>query len=211
MSILSDAWRRARGDEEAVMRALGAPSRTASGRTHWLPWAISGLLLVVVVGLSVYLWRTHGLSVPGKRSTGTAAVARAHPVASSGQAAPARPSGAAKVRRRAAAASPAPSGVSAASAKAASKEDKGNAAGTVGQVGSMKPADAVPDAVRAQLPALPVTVHVWNPRPAARFIMVNGHVYHEGDALPEGVRLVSITPNGVVVNFKGYLITVNGH
>ena len=75
----------------------------------------------------------------------------------------------------------------------------------------MKPADAVPDAVRAQLPALPVTVHVWNPRPAARFIMVNGHVYHEGDALPEGVRLVSITPNGVVVNFKGYLITVNGH
>ncbi len=210
MSILSDAWRRARGDEEAVMRALGAPSRTASGRAHWLPWALCGLLLVVVVGLSVYLWRTH-LSPPGKRSAATAAVTQAHPAASPGQTAPIRPSGAAKLRRRAAAVSPAPANVSVASAKAASTEDRGAAAGTVTQAGSPGAADAVPEAVRARLPALPVTVHVWNPRPAARFIMVDGHIYHEGDVLPKGLRLVSITPNGEVVNFEGYLITLNGH
>jgi len=211
MSILSDAWRRARGEEEAVMRALGAPSRKASGRTHWLPWALCGLLLVVVVGLSVFLWRTHRLALPGKQSSGTVAVARVHSSASSGHAAAIGPSGAAKLRRRAAAGPPAPADASVASAKAVSKENSGTAARTIAQAVSTRTQDAVPEAVRAQLPALPVTVHVWNPRPAARFIMLHGHIYHEGDALPQGLRLVSITPNGEVVNFEGYLITVNGH
>jgi general secretion pathway protein B len=66
----------------------------------------------------------------------------------------------------------------------------------------------VPDAVRAALPPLVVAVHVWNPQPSARFIIVGGHVYHEGDRLAPRLRLVTITQSGLVVDFRGYLITL---
>lgn len=213
MSILSDAWRRARGEDEAVMRALGAPSQGPdSGRIHWLPWLLCGLLLMVVVGLSVYLWRIHGLAPSGSPSGGAVTATPVQPAASSRQAAETRSSGGAKVsRRRAAAAIQPPADASRASAAEEAAPTKAKTGKAAGKSAALAVSETVPEAVRAQLPALPVTVHVWNPRPAARFIVVNGQIYHEGDTLPHGMRLVSITADGEIVKFEGYLITLNGH
>jgi len=64
--------------------------------------------------------------------------------------------------------------------------------------------------VRAALPSFKVTVHVWNPTPSARFVVVNGNIYHEGQTLVPGVRLVKITRGGEVVRFRGRRLELSG-
>ena len=207
MSILSDAWRRARGEDDAVTRALGAPpARPGARRVHWLPWLLCCLLLIVVVGLSVYLWRSNWLTRTNARS-GTAAVVNA-PVQlpASPEQAGKKPASGSQASHGAATPARADVTTSPVSVKAASR-----AASAARVTGGVAVPGTVPESVRAQLPALAVTVHVWNPHPASRFIVVNGHIYHEGDELPQGLRLVSITQDGEIVNFQGYLITLNGH
>jgi general secretion pathway protein B len=55
----------------------------------------------------------------------------------------------------------------------------------------------------AHMPALRVDLHVYAARPEERFVLINMHRLHEGEALPEGVRVESITPEGVVVSYQG--------
>ncbi len=200
MSILSDAWRRARGEEDAVTRALGAPPATSAVRRgHWLPWLLCGLLLVVVIGLGVYLWRSHRLSqIPSQPSP-----AAAGKPGGAG-------SGAARVAVKSGVVAPASRVAAKTGAPAVRSAPQPVSAGPAAGGAATAPASA-PEAVRAQLPPLAVTVHVWNPRPAARFVVVDGRIYHEGDELQPGLRLVRITREGEIVEFQGYRITLSGH
>lgn len=206
MSILSEAWRRSRGEEAEVARALGAPPGGGpGGGGRWMPWAISAVLVVVATGLGVYVWRieagrgaaarTPSAAVaPATVAAAGAATARVHPAV----AAPATPRTRGVAHR--AAASGGDTGAETRPQPTAPRAGQGTAADD----------GSVPDAIRAALPALPVTVHVWNPDPSARFIIVHGHLYHEGADLGSGVTLVSITEAGEVVRFRGYLITLGG-
>jgi general secretion pathway protein B len=44
---------------------------------------------------------------------------------------------------------------------------------------------------------------VYAARPEERFVMINMKKLREGDALPEGVRVESITPEGAVLSYNG--------
>jgi general secretion pathway protein B len=55
----------------------------------------------------------------------------------------------------------------------------------------------------SRLPALRIDLHVYAAKPQDRFVLINMHRLHEGDTLPEGVRVESITPEGVVVSYRG--------
>ncbi|HKD54765.1 MAG TPA: general secretion pathway protein GspB [Steroidobacteraceae bacterium] len=55
----------------------------------------------------------------------------------------------------------------------------------------------------AQLPQLRLDLHVYAQRPQDRFVMINMHKLREGDALPEGVKVENITPEGAVLSFNG--------
>ena len=55
----------------------------------------------------------------------------------------------------------------------------------------------------SHMPALRVDLHVYAAKPEERFVLINMHRLHEGDSLPEGVRVESITPEGVVVSYQG--------
>ena len=55
----------------------------------------------------------------------------------------------------------------------------------------------------ARLPQLRLDLHVFAPRPQDRFVMINMRRLREGDSLPEGVRVESITPDGAVLSFNG--------
>jgi general secretion pathway protein B len=55
----------------------------------------------------------------------------------------------------------------------------------------------------ANLPQLRLDLHVYAARPEDRFALINMHRVHEGDALPEGVRVESINPEGVVLSHNG--------
>jgi general secretion pathway protein B len=54
-----------------------------------------------------------------------------------------------------------------------------------------------------RLPQLRLDLHVFAARPEDRFVMINMHKLREGDTLPEGVHLDSVTPEGAVLSFNG--------
>jgi general secretion pathway protein B len=60
-----------------------------------------------------------------------------------------------------------------------------------------------------QIPSLRLDLHVYAPRPQDRFVMINMHRLREGESLPEGVHVDSITPEGAVLSYQGsrFLLT----
>jgi general secretion pathway protein B len=54
-----------------------------------------------------------------------------------------------------------------------------------------------------QIPQLRLDLHVFSARVEDRFVMINMHKVHEGDTLPEGVHVDSITPEGAVLSYNG--------
>ena len=78
--------------------------------------------------------------------------------------------------------------------------------GTVEGVPLYQDAAAAPG---ARIPPLRLDLHVYAERPQDRFVMINMHKLREGDSLPEGVRVESITADGVVLSYNGsrFLLT----
>lgn len=58
-------------------------------------------------------------------------------------------------------------------------------------------------ALRASVPPLAVNAHVWSDDPAKRFIMLNGHLYREGDVVQDGLRLVAVLADGAELEWRG--------
>jgi general secretion pathway protein B len=54
-----------------------------------------------------------------------------------------------------------------------------------------------------QLPDLRLDLHVYDPDPAKRFVFINMRKLREGDSLPEGVRVDSITQTGAKLTYHG--------
>ena len=54
-----------------------------------------------------------------------------------------------------------------------------------------------------QIPQLRLDLHVFAARPQDRFVMINMHKLREGDTLPEGVHVDSITSEGAVLTYNG--------
>lgn len=50
---------------------------------------------------------------------------------------------------------------------------------------------------------LRLDVHVYAEAPADRFVLINLQKYHEGEQLQEGPVLDAITPEGVVLSYRG--------
>ena len=61
------------------------------------------------------------------------------------------------------------------------------------------------------IPNLRLDLHVFAAKPQERFVMINMHKLHEGDLMPEGVRVESITPEGAVLSKDGvkFLLSQN--
>lgn len=61
----------------------------------------------------------------------------------------------------------------------------------------------LPYATRKDVPPLALTMHVYAAEPSERFVVVRGDRHVEGDDLGDGVTLRQITPDGMVLEFKG--------
>jgi general secretion pathway protein B len=72
--------------------------------------------------------------------------------------------------------------------------------GTADGVPLYQEAAAIPG---SKLPQLRLDLHVFAAHPQERFVMINMHKVHEGDTLPEGVHVDSITPEGAVLSYNG--------
>lgn len=70
--------------------------------------------------------------------------------------------------------------------------------------------DALPAPIRAELPTLLVSGHVWSEEPSLRLLSVDDRILREGGEAAPGVSLKEITPGGAVFVFKGWRFRVAG-
>ena len=63
--------------------------------------------------------------------------------------------------------------------------------------------DNLPPQATAGLPEFNLDLHIYANDPAQRAAFINGRRYGEGDMLPEGVMVESITPEGAVLRHGG--------
>ena len=61
----------------------------------------------------------------------------------------------------------------------------------------------MPNSYRAAFPAIALDVHVYDADPARRWIMTGGRRYNEGETLAAGPRVVSVIPEGVIMEHAG--------
>lgn len=85
------------------------------------------------------------------------------------------------------------------------REDSKPAAGPTVTIGPEPPPllDALPAAARRGVPELNLDIHVYSPKPDARFVVINGRRYREGDPVEKGAVLESVTPGGAVLRQGG--------
>lgn len=57
----------------------------------------------------------------------------------------------------------------------------------------------LPAAQREGLPPLRLSMHVYDPDPAARFVLIDGKRFRQGDAVADGVIVDAIRPDGVAI------------
>jgi general secretion pathway protein B len=62
----------------------------------------------------------------------------------------------------------------------------------------------LPLAIQQEMPTLNISVHAYSPKPADRLVDINGRLLHEGDTVAPGLTLERITPDGMILNYKGY-------
>lgn len=62
----------------------------------------------------------------------------------------------------------------------------------------------LPLSLQQELPPMTVSVHAYSSRPADRLVGINNRMLREGDAVAPGLKLEQITPEGMVLSYKGY-------
>jgi general secretion pathway protein B len=231
MSFILDALKKSESDRQRQSGPALFEVKVAPPRTRLPAWAIA-IACLLAVNLGIVVWMvlrrpahestavalppaaaaTAALPAPAAAPPPAAAtVAAATVVAAPPAAAALAPAAAAPA---AAAPGPAPGAASPPAAGDANPEDYAPAEeppppGALGGHVRRGTASGVPlyqDATAApgtQLPQLRLDLHVFAARPQDRFVMINMHKLHEGESLPEGVRVDSITPEGAVMSYNG--------
>ncbi len=62
----------------------------------------------------------------------------------------------------------------------------------------------LPSSVQQTLPGITISAHYYDSRPASRVVSINGRVLHEGQPVAAGLALERITPEGVILSYRGY-------
>jgi general secretion pathway protein B len=232
MSFILDALKKSESDRQRQSGPALFEVKVAPPRTRLPLWAIAiAVLLVVNLGIVMWMLMRHSTRVaasnaaPGPVPAAQAAAAAAAVSAATPATAPAAAPGAVPP-----AAAPAPT-ITAATGAALALAASPTRSSAPGATQEGNPDDYAPaqdpgpaplggrvqrgtasgvtlyqDAATAagtQIPQLRLDLHVFAARAQDRFVMINMHKVHEGDTLPEGVHVDSITPEGAVLSYNG--------
>lgn len=86
------------------------------------------------------------------------------------------------------------------------------AAGTPPAAARIPWLEELPGEVRRTLPGLSINVHVYNPEPARRFVLIGMRKYREGQRIGEDGPVVErITPEGMIVDYGAGLAQVRSN
>lgn len=195
MSLILDALKKSEQTRQAGDAVWSTPSqRGLSRRTPFWAWALIVLLLINVLVLVAVVALRAPSPDTGSSSSVSAALDHPDPVAEAS-------SSLSRPTVETAAASPiAASPIAAATAPSVSLSAPSFAA--------LPSRDAVL-ARGAAIPAVNLTLHVFDPAPRARFILLDGERLGEGDTSKNGLNVNAITAEGVVFVFDGNTFKVS--
>lgn len=82
--------------------------------------------------------------------------------------------------------------------------DRTAPAGTASEEGRKVMAlNELPPTIQREIPAITIAFHAYSSKPGERRVMINGNMAKEGELLAAGVSLEQITPDGVILGYKG--------
>lgn len=64
--------------------------------------------------------------------------------------------------------------------------------------------EQLPGGLQSELPQLTIAFHAYAARPADRRVMINGEMLRQGETFASGLRVDEITPDGVILGYKGF-------
>ncbi len=227
MSFILDALRKSESERQRQSGPALFEVKVAPPRHRFAIWAIA-LGALLAINLVVVSWMLTRSSSARSAARVAAAPAAAAPVAAaavphlpaatpaaalSAPAGSVQPAGP-KTVARSDAAPPPPAATGAAAANPddlapAVEPPQGSAAADSGGAVVREPESGLPsyrDAAAvpgANIPPLQLDLHVYSEKPDQRFVFLNMVKLHEGDALPQGVRVDAITPDGVILSYHG--------
>jgi general secretion pathway protein B len=62
----------------------------------------------------------------------------------------------------------------------------------------------LPVAIQQELPAMKIQLHSYSNKSVNSIVSINSRMMKEGESLAPGLRLEQITPDGVILSYKGY-------
>jgi general secretion pathway protein B len=78
-------------------------------------------------------------------------------------------------------------------------------AGTAAEEGKRVMAlNELPASVQREIPSIAISFHAYSSNPKERRVMITGDMLVQGEALAPGLSLDEITPDGVILGYKGY-------
>ena len=214
MSFILDALKKSESDRQRRSGPALFEVRVAPPRTGLPLWAIA-VAALLLVNLAIVMWMLWRHPAARTADTGTAAAALPGPAPPAPAAAAAAPPPLSLTAPAASPAAPALPPTPAVASGAGDNPDDYAPAAEPAAAPSLSnrvrraTADGVPlyqDAAAtagASIPQLRLDLHVFAQRPQDRFVMINMHKLREGDSLPEGVHVDSITPEGAVLSYGG--------
>ncbi|MBE0613912.1 MAG: general secretion pathway protein GspB [Burkholderiales bacterium] len=62
----------------------------------------------------------------------------------------------------------------------------------------------LPLAIQQELPPMSISVHAYSSKAGERLVGINNRLLHEGQEVAPGLKLEEITPNGMILSYRGY-------
>lgn len=224
MSFILDALKKSENErqQQASTEFAAIPAAAAEpGAPRWI-WVLIGLLVVNIAIVAIAMLRNETASptaslpspVETQQQVEAAQPVEAAPVEVADDSA-SEPSFAERIdtaarsrptpRRQSA---PAPQQTSNSASREPREREAGQATGPQAPVSDTS-AKALPtlNEIRlndgVDLPDLHIDIHVYSERPQDRFVFINMQKHQEGTVLAAGPRVDEITPDGVVLDYKG--------
>jgi general secretion pathway protein B len=210
MSFILDALKKSEAERQRQAGPALLEMRVVAPRRRWPAWTlVVGVLLVVnVLVLAWFAWRSSATpgGAPLNTTPATATIANRSATPTVSAAAVAPETGAPAAPASELSASAGVMGPQPAPVEGDNPADQEPAVSS--SPGTVQPA---PEGASLQnyaelngkLPELRLDLHVYAATPAERYAFINMHKVREGDITPEGVRVLQITAEGVVLDYRG--------
>ncbi len=230
MSFILDALKKSESDRQRQSGPALFEVKVAPPRGGLPPWAIAlAALLLVNIGIVAWVLLRHPAAHAAVPEAGEPHAAPAPaPGPAAAAAAPSQPAPAPAPPAAATAPPPAaptvitpPAGATGATAPPPAAAGPAEAANPDDFAPATDAAGSLPGHVRrgtqsgvplyqdqaatpgVNLPQLRLDLHVYAVHPEDRFVMINMRRLREGDSLPDGTRVESITPEGAIMSYNG--------